>query len=329
MKHRQWLQGLCFALLAHTAQAQTYSMTVSAPNTGPWRADPVVIAGDSGFGYRNGWTMTHVLTGEVRQFANPNAGQLGNEISLTVDQNGDMLITPYTQSGYRHYEVMDINGRTTLSANTSIEGWGGFNGSGEGEVQICEASGWGGETAATCTLHTKNGKFTMPGPALNTSGSPTPITLSPNRAAGINSQGVLVGNYHQKVATLAPNGTLEILPFRGQGYDISDSGVIVGQNAEQGYSSSFAFIWDAQGGMRDLNTLVAPQSDFDKQHQLTAAYYISADGLTIKAWGQNTALNSYKSFTLTMVPEPSTYALMGLGLVGIVLSVRRKQAAGA
>jgi probable HAF family extracellular repeat protein len=93
---------------------------------------------------------------------------------------------------------------------------------------------------------------------------------------------------------------------------INDRGQVVGYSFASGVQR--AFIWDGSA-MIDLNSLVGPSLGFT----LMRADDINDRGYIIAA-GDNG-----HSYLLTPIPEPSTYALMllGLGVLGVATKRRR------
>ncbi len=70
-------------------------------------------------------------------------------------------------------------------------------------------------------------------------------------------------------------------------YDISNSGVMVGSAATDGFSDRRAFIWDSELGMRDLNDLVDLPQDFilDRAIAISDSGMIVGDGHWGPGWG--------------------------------------------
>ncbi len=70
-------------------------------------------------------------------------------------------------------------------------------------------------------------------------------------------------------------------------YDLNSAGVVVGSAATDGWADRRAFIWDAGGGMRDLNDLVALPPNFilDRAIAINEGGVIVGDGHWGPAWG--------------------------------------------
>jgi probable HAF family extracellular repeat protein len=70
-------------------------------------------------------------------------------------------------------------------------------------------------------------------------------------------------------------------------YDLNDGGVVVGGAATDGWADQRAFIWDAAGGMRDLNDLVELPPNFilDRALEISDTGVIVGDGHWGPAWG--------------------------------------------
>ena len=98
-------------------------------------------------------------------------------------------------------------------------------------------------------------------------------------------------------------------------YGINDSGQVVGDSWLPGESADHAFLWDSADGMVDLNPYVSGSG-----WTLTSATAINDLG-HIVGWGTNPAGKTH-AFLLT--PEPSSVALMGIGLAALALRRRRK-----
>jgi uncharacterized membrane protein len=109
----------------------------------------------------------------------------------------------------------------------------------------------------------------------------------------------------------SPDSVMEYMGTLGTGnslaYAINSSGQAVGT------SSGFAFLWNKQEGMRNLNDLIDPSLGI----ALTYARDISDNG-SIIAWGVD-SMGNKGSYLLT--PEPATLLLLGLGAV---IAARRR-----
>lgn len=100
----------------------------------------------------------------------------------------------------------------------------------------------------------------------------------------------------------------------------ADGRVAVGWGATEPVGSGFAFIWDEQHGLQDLNQmLVSLGVDLHGWH-LEHAYGISADGLTIT--GSGTDASGLTGSWIAVVPSPSE--LVTLTSIGIIAARRRR-----
>jgi uncharacterized membrane protein len=103
--------------------------------------------------------------------------------------------------------------------------------------------------------------------------------------------------------------------------DISgDGSIVVGQSETD--AGRETFIWDTAHGMRRLQDVLAADYGLDLDGwDLVEALGISSDGLAIVGSGINPA-GDHEAWIAT-IPEPSTAALLALGLVGIAMRRRR------
>ncbi|RZL01003.1 MAG: PEP-CTERM sorting domain-containing protein [Rubrivivax sp.] len=160
-------------------------------------------------------------------------------------------------------------------------------------------------------------------------GTPTELEVPPtigSRASvsDLNNAGVVVGTaygFHDATAMVWRNGVAQAL--KGVGYEdseasaINDAGQIVGITYQRS-GAVFATLW-LEGQAYNLNDLLV-------NGQNLGAWTEAVD---INASGQILAIERMigRVFVLTPVPEPSTYALIGAGLLSLLLVRRQRSAA--
>jgi probable HAF family extracellular repeat protein len=149
-------------------------------------------------------------------------------------------------------------------------------------------------------------------------------------AEAINAGGQVVGEsdisggtaYH---AFLYTNGIMKDLGTLGgddsTAYGINDVGQVVGfADIAGNYSRAFVY---GNGTMQDLNSMIS-----SSKWTLTDAMAINDNGWIV---GYGTNPDGYThAFLLTPIPEPSTFALLGIGAIGLTgwASRRRKRSKG-
>jgi uncharacterized membrane protein len=117
--------------------------------------------------------------------------------------------------------------------------------------------------------------------------------------------------------------SIGVLPgtFNSAALDASADGrTVVGGSTN--FSDFKAFIWDPVNGIRDLQQMLVGLGVDLTGWSLTAATAISDDGLTIAGNGINPAGLQEAWVVQLAVPEPSTFALLG---AGVVLLLRRRR----
>ena len=109
--------------------------------------------------------------------------------------------------------------------------------------------------------------------------------------------------------------------FNSRAYSVSaDGSTVVGRGSSA--SGTEAFVWDETNGMRGLMQVLMDQGIDMTGWSLTEARGVSADGLTIVGYGTN-PLGQEEGWIATIVPEPSTALLLGLGLSALAATRRR------
>jgi hypothetical protein len=95
-------------------------------------------------------------------------------------------------------------------------------------------------------------------------------------------------------------------------------------NIAGGTSHEGAIIWDATNGIRLATTLISSYGIDLTGWQLVNVTAISDDAQTFAGNGKYNGVNQGWVFTLTAVPEPSTYGLIGAGALAFTALVRRR-----
>jgi probable HAF family extracellular repeat protein len=101
-------------------------------------------------------------------------------------------------------------------------------------------------------------------------------------------------------------------------WGINDSGQVVGEAYTTGDAAIHAFLYSGST-MTDLNTMIDPNSGWI----LTDASAINDAG-QIAGKGMNSRYQNH-AFLLTPVPEPSTFTLLGISIVGLLAYSWRKR----
>ena len=273
------------------------------------------------------YTLTNQLTGATRSLDMGGGSSRSYIAQASVNGQGEVLFAFREFGSTLNYATFSVWGADgSRSVGGGIDARAGFTVDGNVWMSIYHSSRlrdyqlnangknyWMGNSIATASV-------------LPTGGTTTNMLVSAPH--DVNASGLIAGVDRNMAAIRPENGAVTYLP--GTGNTSSANSInIVGTVVGSGLTSSnegFAFIWDEGQGTRDLNQLIDAQSPLAGNVRLDSADYISDDGSSILAYGHylSDAKATRTAFMLSSVPEPSTYALVGLGLCAIVVARRRQ-----
>lgn len=120
-------------------------------------------------------------------------------------------------------------------------------------------------------------------------------------------------------------GAVALGPSASVARAVSGDGAIVVGEANDGFVSLEAFIWDDSSGMRALRDVLEGEYGLDLTGwQLDSATGISADGRTIVGGG--TDPQGRGQGWIAQIPEPSSAGLAAVGVIGLALLRRARRA---
>ena len=165
-------------------------------------------------------------------------------------------------------------------------------------------------------------------PGLTSVGAVSAAAASRTRAFGISNNGWVTGDARdpavgdEAFAWSALNGLVTLGKMAGAsssfGADINSSGAAVGWN-QGGANGDEAYLWSQQDGMLSLNSLLVDAAGWNVQRAraindagVVVANAVAADG-------------SVRAVLLTPVPEPGSWALVGVALLGLTATSRQRR----
>jgi probable HAF family extracellular repeat protein len=221
-----------------------------------------------------------------------------------------------TLAGYFTNTAMDLCGVTMTSTGTTLNtacqfgtarAYMAINNAGDRVAQSITGS------TTTTTLETAAGTATVLG--------------SLSSVAGINDTGMVAGVANGKAVRVAGGVTTDLLASVSGAsnvkvYDINNAGQVVGQYTDTS-GNAVAFLYGADGLTTLNSSFVASGLEWAENTRLA----LNNQGEMVATVFNGSDLASAVFMTPgSSVPEPSTYALMGLGLVGVSLVARRRRA---
>jgi probable HAF family extracellular repeat protein len=246
-----------------------------------------------------------------------NAQVLGiNDAGQVVGWSGSFLNVPVVWNGTNVTQLSPALAEgvaTAINNNGQITGYGNVGSYLEPEFH---AMLWDGDTVTDIgTLNGQNVPNYSAGQSINDAGQ---VVGSSAFAEGVNHAFLWDSGMVTDLGALGNSMSLS------EAWDINNKGQIVGDATYTFDGGVNAVIWDS-GKIYDLNSFLSPE--------ISQAGWFLAQALSINDHGQiigvaaNASLDSGSTFLLTpsLVPEPSTYAMMLAGIPVLVFIRRRKQ----